>query len=165
MEKQLLWTNNKSTIATFWGRSSSLIFVLSTRFSTLESVSFVRRVRCGTIILSCVQGRLTTSKTLICIQSGSPIGLCAKHQNCRLENGIHHHGNWDTIGYTSKWSNWWLREMWWRDMKQDNILKIQQLEPQPWPSGIWNVSLRQLSSHMMFSIPSISVCLGILWTG
>ena len=32
-------------------------------------------------------------ETVTCIQSSSPIALCAKHRNCRLEKGIHRHGN------------------------------------------------------------------------
>jgi len=70
-----------------------LIFVLLTRFSTLESLCFVRTVGCGNVILSSVHGRLTTSKTFTCIQSSSPIALFSKHRDRHLEKGIHRRGN------------------------------------------------------------------------
>jgi len=71
----------------------SLFFILSTHFSTLARVCFVRMVGYDNVILSSVHGRLTTSKTFTCIQSNSPIALCAKHRNRRLEKGIHRRGN------------------------------------------------------------------------
>jgi len=80
-------------------------------------------------ILSSVHRWLTTSKPFPCTRSSSPIALCANHWNHGLEKGIHCHGNWQTISYTSK--GWYspLTEMRWRDGKQDNIRKIQRLEP------------------------------------
>jgi len=165
MEKQLPWGNRKSTIKRFQWRSSSLFVGLLMPFSTLESLCFVWTVGCGNVILSSVHGRLTTSKTFTCIQSSSPIALCAKHRNRRLDNGIHRLGNWETIGYTPKNRYSRLREMRWRDGKQDNIWKIKQLEPQKVSSGIWNASLRQLLLYPIFFIPSILVCFSIWWTG
>jgi len=125
----------------------------------------VRTVGCGNVILSSVHGRPTTSKTFTCIQSSNPIALCAKHRNRRLEKGIHRHGNWNTIGYTSK--KWYsgLRERRRRDGKQDNICKIERLEPQKASSGIWNACLRRLLSYPICFIPSISVWSSIWWTG
>jgi len=79
MEDQLPWRNNESTSEKFWGRSLSVIFAHLTRFSTLESSSFVGTVRCVIVILSSVHRRLTTSKTFTCTRLSSPIALCAKH--------------------------------------------------------------------------------------
>jgi len=72
------------------------------RFSTLESLCFVRMIRCHNVILSSVHGWLTTLKTFTWTESSSPIEPWAKQQNCHLENGIHHHGNQECIGHTSK---------------------------------------------------------------
>ena len=73
--------------------------------------------------------------------------------------------NWETIGYISK--RWYLRlwviRLW--DRKQDNIRKMQRLEPQKLSSGIWNTSLQSLLQYPIFLIPSISVCLSMWWTG
>jgi len=165
MEKQLPWRNNKYTIERFYGRSSTLFFVLSMCFSTQQSLCFVRTVGCGNVILSSVHGWLTTLKTFTCIQSRSPIALHVNHRNRRLEKGIHRCGNWETIGYTPK--KWYsrLREMRRRDGKQDNIWTIEWLEPRKASSGIWNASHWWLLLYPIFFIPSISVCLSIRWTG
>ena len=114
MEKQLPWRNNKSTIKRFEGRSLRLLFILSTRFSTLESLCFVWIVRCGNVILSCVYGRLTTSKTFTCTQLRSPLHCVRSTQIivCRREfivvamerlSAIH------PIDSTCD-SGWWFRE-------------------------------------------------------
>jgi len=136
MEKQRPWKNNKSTIERLLEGSLRLFFVPSTCFSSLECLWLVRMVGCSDVILSSVHARLTTSKTFTCIQSSSPIALCAKHLNCHLEKGIHPRDDWETIGYTSK--RWYsrVREMRLRDGKQNNIGKIEWLEPQKASSGI-----------------------------
>jgi len=122
-------------------------------------------VGCGNVILSSVHWWLTTLKTFLCIESRSPIALCANHQNRHLEKGIHCCGSWETIGYTSK--TWYLRlrEMRRQYGKQDNIWKIEQLEPQKVSSGIWNASLRWLLSYQIFFILHISVCVSVRWPG
>jgi len=165
MEKQRPWTNNKSKIERCSGRSSSLFFILSTCFSTLEILWFVRTVGCNNVIRSSVHGRLTTSKTFICIQSCRPIALCEKHGNRNLEIGIYCPGNWETIGYTFK--KWYLRlrVKRWRDGKQENMWKNERLEHQKASSGIWNASLRRLLLYLIFIIPSIPVSLRIWCTG
>jgi len=43
-----------------------LFFTLSTHFPTWESLCFVQMVRCGNVILSSVNGQLTTLKTFTC---------------------------------------------------------------------------------------------------
>jgi len=94
------------------------------RFSTLERIWFVQIVRCGNVILSSVHGWLTALKSVTCTQSSSPIALFVKHQNHCLEKVMHCLGNWETIGYTTKRWSLWLREMRWRDAKQDVIWMI-----------------------------------------
>jgi len=100
-EKLLPRRNNKSTIERFYRRSCSSIFVLSTLFSSLDSIGFLWTVGCGNVMLASVHGRLTTAKTFSCALTSSPIALSGKHKNRSLEKGIHRHGNWETIGYTS----------------------------------------------------------------
>ena len=121
-------------------------------------------VGCGNVILSSVRGQLTTSKTCTCTQSSSPIALCAMHRNCRLEEGSHPRGNWETIGYTSKRWDSHPREMRQRDGKQVNIWKIEWLEPQKASSGTLNASHQWLLSYLIFFILSILVCMIIWWT-
>ena len=140
---------------------SSLLFFLSMCFSTLESLCFVQTVRCSNVILSSVHRRLTTSKTFTCIQSTSPIALYVKHRNRCVGKGNHHSGNWETIGYTSNSWYSWHREMRRRDGKQDNIWKIEWLEPLKVASVICNTSLRRLLSYQIFFILSVSVYLSI----
>jgi len=139
-------------------------FVLSTCFSKQDSLCFVRTVACGSVIQSSVDGQLTTSKTFTCTQSNRPIVLSAKNRDLSLEMGIHHRGNWETIGYTfNRWCAW-LREMTWRDGKQDNIWKTDLFDPQMGSSGIWNSSPRRLLLNQICFIPFVSVWLGIWWT-
>jgi len=102
MRNQAPWWNDKSTIVRFQGWSSSLFLILSTRFSTLDSLCFVRMVRCGNVIMSSVHGLLTTLRTFNCTQSSSLTALCAKHQYHSLENRIHRRGDSKTISLISK---------------------------------------------------------------
>jgi hypothetical protein len=144
--------------------SSSIFFILSVRLSPLDSLCFVRKVGCVNVILSSVHVQLTTSKTFTCIESSSPITLCAKHRNHHIEKGIHCCGNRETVGYTSKKCYSGLREMTQRDPKKDNICNIEWLEPKKASLRIWNVSFQWLLSYPICYIPFISVCSSIWWT-
>jgi len=141
------------------------MFILSTLFSSLESLWFVQMVKCGTIIQLSVHEQLTTWKTFTCTQSSSPIAQCAKHRNRHVEMGIHHCASWENIGYTS---NCWYSQLWekrQRDGIQHTTCKIEQLEPQRASSGICNVSLWRLISYPIFFISSFLVWLSGWWTG
>jgi len=140
MNEQLPWRNWRSIMRRFWGRSSSVIFVLSMLFLSLEDSCFVWTVRCGNVVLSSVHGWLTTSKAFTCAWSSSPITQSRKHKNGCLEKGIHCDGNWQTIQYTS--TRWYLQlgEIRRRDGKRHNIWRMQQLEGQMVSSWIWNTS-------------------------
>jgi len=121
--------------------------------------------RMGNVILSSVPWWLSTSKTSTCTRSSSSIIWCLQHRHCCLENGIHSHGNWETIGFTFK--RWYLRlrVTRWRYKKWDNIWTIQLLEPLKEASGIWIASPRQWSLYPKFFILSISVSFIISCTG
>jgi len=165
MEKQLSWRNNKSTIERFEEWSLTWFLALSMHFSTLESLCFVPTVGCGIGILSSVHVRLATSKTFTWTRSSIPIALCAVHQNRRLERGIHHCGDWETIGNTSERWHSWLREMRRRTGKRENIWMIKRLDPQKASSGIWYESPGRLWSYPISFVPSIQVCWSIWWSG
>jgi hypothetical protein len=77
LEQHLPWRNNRAAFRRVEGSSSSILFIRLTRFWILESLCFVRMVRCGNGILTSVHGRLTTSKTFTCIQSSNHITWCA----------------------------------------------------------------------------------------
>jgi len=118
----------------------------------------------------CVDGRMRQCFPVICAwmadyfknihlhlikQPHCPVCEAPKSSSWQLE----------TIGYTSKRWYSWAREMRQREKKQDNIWKIEWLEPQKESSGIWNASLRRLLSYPIFFTPCISVCLSNRWTG
>lgn len=133
--------------------------------STLESWFFVRTVGCGNITLSSFRGRLTTLKIFNCIQSSSPVALCAKHQYSHLETKIHHHGNWETIVYNSnRWSSG-LSEMIERNKTVEPICQIERLKPLKASSRIWNVSCWYQWLYPIIIIQSVTVWLIIWWTG
>jgi len=136
MKNLLSQRTNNSIIGRFWGRSSSLFFVLPPPCSTVENSWFVRKVRCSKVILSSVHKWWTTLKRFHCTGIFGPIGQCVKHQNCHLEKGSHCHCNWGTIGYTSNTLYLWQNKMWWGDGNQNNIWVIEWFEPQKASSGL-----------------------------
>jgi len=124
MEKELLCTNNKSTLQRFSEWLSSPFSVLLIQFSTLESLCLVRIVN---VNLSSVHGQLNTSKTFTCSWSSGSIALFTNHRNRHLEMEIHCRGNCPTICHISKRWYSWHREITLGDGKQVNIWMIKQL--------------------------------------
>jgi len=82
----------------------------------------------------------------------------------RFEKGIHCQCNCMTISQRTRKCHSEPREMTLGDRKEDNIWKIDQLEPQIITSGTWNACPWELLLYLIFLVPFISRCLWIGWS-